>query len=68
MPKPDRYSLLASVVHELRAPLNACMMSVSLLELKAEEPEAVRRAAEVIRRNLEREAKLIGGLADVVQI
>jgi signal transduction histidine kinase len=44
------------------------MMSVSLLELKAEEPEAVRRAAEVIRRNLDREAELIRGLSDVAQI
>ncbi len=68
MTKDDRNALLAAVVHELRAPLNACLMSVSLLELKATDPEAVLNAAAVIRRNLEREAKLIRDLGDVVQI
>ncbi len=43
-------------------------MSVSLLELKASDRDAVLNAAAVIRRNLEREAKLIRELGDVVQI
>lgn len=68
MTKDDQTALLDSVVHELRAPLNACLMAVSLLELKAGEPDAVRSSAEVIRRNLERQAMLIRDLADVVQV
>lgn len=66
--KPDQSAFFASVVHELRAPLNACLMSVNLLELKATEPEAVLNSARVIRRNLERQAALIRDLSDVLQI
>jgi signal transduction histidine kinase len=66
--KPDQSAFLASVVHELRAPLNASLMSVNLLELKATEPEAVLNSARVIRRNLERQAALIRDLSDVLQI
>lgn len=66
--KPDQNAFLASVVHELRAPLNACLMSVNLLELKASDPEVVLNSARVIRRNLDRQAALIRDLSDVVQI
>jgi signal transduction histidine kinase len=66
--KPDQNAFLGSVVHELRAPLNACLMSVNLLELKASDPEVVLNSARVIRRNLERQAALIRDLSDVVQI
>lgn len=68
MIKPDQNAFLASVVHELRAPLNACLMSVNLLELKAGDPEVVLNSARVIRRNLDRQAALIRDLSDVVQI
>ncbi|HEU4617058.1 MAG TPA: HAMP domain-containing sensor histidine kinase [Gammaproteobacteria bacterium] len=68
MVKPDQNAFLASVVHELRAPLNACLMSVNLLELKASDPEVVKNSVLVIRRNLERQAALIRDLSDVVQI
>jgi signal transduction histidine kinase len=66
--KPDQNAFLASVVHELRAPLNACLMSVNLLELKASDPQVVLNSARVIRRNLDRQAALIRDLSDVVQI
>jgi signal transduction histidine kinase len=66
--KPDQNAFLASVVHELRAPLNACLMSVNLLELKAGDPQVVMNSARVIRRNLDRQAALIRDLSDVVQI
>ena len=68
MTRIDKEAFIASVVHDLRAPLNACLMSLSLLELKASQPAEVLKAAEVVRRNLDRQAKLIEDLADVLQI
>lgn len=64
----DKEAFIASVVHDLRAPLNACLMTLSLLELKASEPTEVLRAAEVMRRNLDRQAQLVGDLGDALQI
>lgn len=64
----DKDSLIGSVVHDLRSPLNACLMSLSLIELKAGEPSEVLKAAEVVRRNLEREAQLIADLSDAMHI
>src|SRR5690606_4822460 len=64
----DKDALIATVVHDLRAPLNACLMSLSLVELKASEPAEVLRVVEVIRRNLERQAALINDLGDALQI
>lgn len=64
----DKDALIATVVHDLRAPLNACLMSLSLVELKASEPREVLKSVEVIRRNLERQATLINDLADALQI
>lgn len=68
MAELDKDAFLSTVIHELRAPLNACLMSVNLLELKASQPEEVLRCAEVFRRNLDRQAHLIQDLADVLQI
>lgn len=64
----DKDALIATVVHDMRAPLNACLMSLSLVELKASEPAEVLRSVEVIRRNLERQAALINDLGDALQI
>jgi signal transduction histidine kinase len=68
VPELDKDAFLSTVIHELRAPLNACLMSVNLLELKASQPAEVLRCAEVFKRNLERQARLIQDLADVLQI
>jgi signal transduction histidine kinase len=64
----DKDSFMAAVVHDLRAPLNACLMSVSLIEMKAAQHAEVLRTVEVIRRNLERQAVLVGDLSDALQI
>ncbi|MBN1239664.1 MAG: HAMP domain-containing histidine kinase [Gammaproteobacteria bacterium] len=64
----DKDAFFSTVIHELRAPLNACLMSVNLLELKASQPDEVLRCAEVFRRNLDRQARLIQDLSDVLQI
>lgn len=68
MAELDKDAFLSTVIHELRAPLNACLMSVNLLELKASQPAEVLRCAEVFKRNLDRQARLIQDLADVLQI
>ena len=64
----DKEAFAAAVVHDLRAPLNACLMSLSLIELKASQPAEVLKSVEVLRRNLERQALLIDDLADAFQI
>lgn len=68
MAEIDKEAFIAAVVHDLRAPLNACLMSLSLLELKASQPEEVLKTADVIRRNLDRQAQLIHDLGDILQI
>src|SRR5690606_8788182 len=64
----DKEAFAAAVVHDMRAPLNACLMSLSLIELKASQPAEVLKSVEVLRRNLERQALLIDDLADALQI
>ncbi len=68
MAEIDKETFAAAVVHDLRAPLNACLMSLSLIELKASQPAEVLKSVEVLRRNLERQALLIDDLADALQI
>lgn len=63
---PD--ALLGALAHELRGPLNVCSMWLELLELNAERPDEVRKAAEVMRRNLAQQAKLIRELDDVARL
>src|SRR5690606_13736010 len=66
--KIDKEGFAAAVVHDMRAPLNACLMSLSLIELKASQPAEVLKSVEVLRRNLERQAVLIDDLNDALQI
>ena len=66
MAEIDKETFAAAVVHDLRAPLNACLMSLSLIELKASQPAEVLKSVEVLRRNLERQALLIDDLADAL--
>src|SRR5690606_36793941 len=64
----DKEAFAAAVVHDMRAPLNACLMALSLIELKASQPAEVLKSVEVLRRNLERQAVLIDDLGDALQI
>src|SRR5690606_24978793 len=64
----DKEGFAAAVIHDMRAPLNACLMSLSLIELKASQPAEVLKSVEVLRRNLERQAVLIDDLGDALQI
>lgn len=59
---------LALLSHELRNPLSPVIAMVSELEASAPDSPDIRRALEVIRRNVELEARLIDDLLDVTRI
>jgi signal transduction histidine kinase/ActR/RegA family two-component response regulator len=59
---------LALLSHELRNPLSPVIAMVGELEASAGDKPEVRRALEVIRRNVELEARLIDDLLDVTRI
>ncbi|MES2572266.1 MAG: response regulator, partial [Verrucomicrobiota bacterium] len=62
----DRF--LAMLSHELRTPLTPVITSVSLLESMDDLPEEVRDQLQMIRRNVELEARLIDDLLDLTRI
>lgn len=59
---------LAVLSHELRTPLTPVLTLVSALEGDATIPAAVREDLQVIRRNVELEARLIDDLLDLTRI
>jgi PAS domain S-box-containing protein len=59
---------LATVSHELRAPLNAVLGWARILEAEAMSPDKVRHAAEVISRNAALQVRLIEDLLDLSRI
>ena len=59
---------LALLSHELRNPLSPVIAMVGELEQIAPDTSEVRRALEVIRRNVELEARLIDDLLDITRI
>ena len=59
---------LALLSHELRNPLSPVIAMVSELELAMPSSPNIRQALEVIRRNVELEARLIDDLLDVTRI
>jgi CheY-like chemotaxis protein/nitrogen-specific signal transduction histidine kinase len=59
---------LALLSHELRNPLSPVIAMVGELEATAPDTPAIRDALEVIRRNVELEARLIDDLLDVTRI
>jgi signal transduction histidine kinase len=59
---------LALLSHELRNPLSPVIAMVGELEANMPDSEPVREALEVIRRNVELEARLIDDLLDVTRI
>jgi signal transduction histidine kinase len=59
---------LALLSHELRNPLSPVIAMVSELEATMPDSRSVRRALEVIRRNVELEARLIDDLLDITRI
>ncbi len=59
---------LAQLSHELRNPLSPVITMVSELETVADALPAARQPLEIIRRNVELEARLIDDLLDVTRI
>src|SRR6266446_6724223 len=59
---------LALLSHELRSPLAPVIAMVGELEAEMPDSEPVREALEVVRRNVELEARLIDDLLDVTRI
>jgi signal transduction histidine kinase len=62
----DRF--LAMLSHELRTPLTPVLASVSTLEYDGKVPESMRESLQLIRRNVELEARLIDDLLDLTRI
>jgi signal transduction histidine kinase/response regulator RpfG family c-di-GMP phosphodiesterase len=61
-------SFLAMLSHELRTPLTPVLTSVLALEQAEGLPEEVRASLQMIRRNVELEARLIDDLLDLTRI
>ncbi len=59
---------LAMLSHELRTPLTPVLASVTTLEHEKSLPEELREALQIIRRNVELEARLIDDLLDLTRI
>ena len=59
---------LAQLSHELRSPLTPVIAMVSELEAELPDSKPVKEALEVVRRNVELEARLIDDLLDVTRI
>src|SRR4051812_4390721 len=59
---------LAALSHELRTPLTPALLTLSLLERKKNLAPEMRADLEVIRRNVEIEARLIDDLLDLTRV
>ena len=59
---------LAQLSHELRSPLTPVIAMVGELEAELPDSEPVKEALEVVRRNVELEARLIDDLLDITRI
>ena len=59
---------LAVLSHELRTPLMPVLTTVQALEMESDLPESVRGGLQIIRRNVEMEARLIDDLLDLTRV
>jgi signal transduction histidine kinase len=62
-----RDAFLSWLSHELRSPLNACVMWLDVLALSPQ-PDKLTKAVETIKRNLARQARLVSDLNDAAKI
>jgi signal transduction histidine kinase len=60
-------AFLSALSHELRSPLNACVMWLDVLAL-APQPDKLTKAVEAIKRNLARQTRLVNDLNDAAKI
>jgi signal transduction histidine kinase len=63
-----RALFLTTVSHELRTPLNVIHSWAEILAKESQDPEIVARGVEVIRRNTERQLKLVNELLDASRL
>jgi signal transduction histidine kinase len=66
-PGRDKDTFWSWLSHELRSPLNACVMWVDVVALSPQ-PDKLAKAVDAIKRNLARQARLIGDLGDAAKI
>ena len=60
-------AFLSALSHELRSPLNACVMWLDVLAL-APQPDKLTKAVDAIKRNLARQTRLVNDLNDAAKI
>jgi signal transduction histidine kinase len=65
--KPDTDMFLSWLSHELRSPLNACVMWLDVLALSPQ-PDKLPKAVDAIKRNLARQARLVSELNDAAKV
>ncbi|WCM23602.1 PAS domain-containing sensor histidine kinase [Paraburkholderia bryophila] len=61
-------TFIATVSHELRAPLTAILAWVELLDRRADETDFVKSSVAVIRRNVASQTQLVNDLLDITRI
>jgi signal transduction histidine kinase len=66
-PARDKDSFWSWLSHELRSPLNACVMWADVIALSPQ-PDKLAKAVDAIKRNLARQARLIGELNDAAKV
>jgi len=64
---PLNNAFLSWLNHELRSPLNACVMWLDVLALSPQ-PDKLAQAVETIKRNLARQARLVNDLNDAGKV
>jgi signal transduction histidine kinase len=63
----DKDTFWSWLSHELRSPLNACAMWTDVVALSPQ-PDKLAKAVDAIKRNLARQARLIGELSDAAKV
>jgi len=66
-PKSDKQAFFSWLSHELRSPLNACVMWLDVLALSPQ-PDKLTKAVDAIKRNLARQARLISEISDAAKL
>jgi signal transduction histidine kinase len=65
--KSDKQAFFSWLSHELRSPLNACVMWLDVLALSPQ-PDKLAKAVDAIKRNLARQARLISEVSDAAKL
>jgi len=63
----DKQAFFSWLSHELRSPLNACVMWLDVLALSPQ-PDKLTKAVDAIKRNLAKQARLISEVSDAAKL